>query len=82
MNAIPVHTTPAECILMLIYNFYLFSEQMEELTARLQGPQGPPGAGFPGAPGEPGPQGSAGKSNVTVLATYYLCISGIDGIVG
>ena len=41
-----------------------FAEQIEDLTARLQGPQGPPGAGYPGAPGEPGPQGLTGKFSV------------------
>lgn len=36
-------------------------EQLEDLTARLQGPQGPPGAGYPGPPGESGEQGPTGK---------------------
>lgn len=41
--------------------YFSILEQIEDLTARLQGPQGPPGAGFPGAPGELGPAGPTGK---------------------
>ena len=45
---------------MVAHIFNSVTEQIEDLTMRLEGPQGPPGAGFPGAPGEPGPQGPQG----------------------
>lgn len=55
------------------------AEQIEDLTARLQGPQGPPGAGYPGAPGEPGPQGSGGnklinKANTQANTSFIVAL--------
>lgn len=61
-------------ITLILYLFLFFSEQMEVLTARLEGPQGPPGAGFPGAPGEPGPQGSQGKYSKIILVSKFAML--------
>lgn len=52
-------------------------EQIEDLTARLQGPQGPPGAGYPGVPGEPGPQGSTGTCSV-IYCIIFLFANGLS----
>lgn len=38
----------------------MYTEQMTEITALMQGLPGPPGRGRPGRPGSPGPQGRPG----------------------
>ena len=55
-----LHGSPQLGGVWLPHIFNSVTEQIEDLTMRLEGPQGPPGAGFPGAPGEPGPQGPQG----------------------
>lgn len=52
----------------------IYTEQMTEMAAQMQGPPGPPGRGRPGRPGSPGPQGRPGTPPRKGLPISFACI--------
>lgn len=53
----------------------IFTEQLEDLTADLQGPPGPPGVG---KPGRTGPQGSQGLEGTRITGPRLMLVARID----